>query len=105
MKSEQRNIYVSLVDLGGLGLCDICKHAEFIGYSCCEADLKCHCGIEKVQEFATDVFWEGGDCWAFRPLYDFDDIVDAVGMLMQNIIPDFDTLRKVATLKRKVNNG
>ena len=91
MKLAERDIYFKLIRLpdneeGGYGLCNICRYALWSG--CCDdADLECHCGIEKVEENSCDV-WSGSDCWAFRPRWTLEDITDMVGIMLQGKHPD-----------------
>ena len=88
MNKAQRDIYRELIALppGGYGLCNVCRFAEWKGDCEC-ADLTCHCGIEKVEEQAEDI-WQGGDCWAFRPAWSLEDTADLVGIFLQGAVPD-----------------
>ena len=76
MKKEQRQIYLDLTRLTcGYGLCNFCKHAEWSGYSCCEADLNCTHPLyyrfdgKSILSFdhASEVWGEDKDCWGFSP--------------------------------------
>lgn len=89
MKKVEREIFLTLISLPkeGYGLCNICRYAEWSGYSCCDCDLDCHCGIEHVEEDAGDI-WQGDDCWAFRPKWSLEDTVDMVGIYLQGETPD-----------------
>jgi hypothetical protein len=85
---EEKQLYYLLLSLvpQGFGLCNICQHAAWFG--CCdEAELECHCGIEKIEEEAEEV-WQGSYCWAFRPEYSHEDIVDFIGICLQGKTPD-----------------
>lgn len=90
LKKEQRLIFLELITMPtkahfASGLCNICKHSQFWG-NCEDAEMECHCGIEKVEESAYDV-WTGDDCWAFRPKYEVDLVADMVGLALQGIYP------------------
>jgi len=93
MKSEKRKIYRDLISLPQeqYGLCNICKYALFIG-NCQECELECHCGVEKVEFDAEDV-WQGSDCWMFSPRWSLADIADRVGIYLQGKIPDMSNCK------------
>jgi len=81
------------------GLCNFCKFAFFSG-SCNEADLECEHPLEVISE--SDKSWEawaGNDCWGFHPRYVLSDCVDAIGMYLQGIHPDWGTLRERTKIK------
>jgi hypothetical protein len=90
MIGEKRRLYLKLLNLcpQGFGLCNICQHSAWWG-DCCDAELECHCGIESIEEEADEV-WQGNDCWAFRPEYSHEDIVDFIGICLQGKTPDMN---------------
>ena len=102
MKAEQRVIYRTLIDLpgDGYGLCTICRYAEWTGYYCDEGDLECHCGIFDIEENADDA-WQGRDCWAFRPRWLLEDIVDMVGIFLQGETPDMSNCKEFIPKKKQ----
>ena len=110
MKKEQREIYKKLIHLptGGnrhwSGLCNVCRYAQFTGYCCDEADLECHVGIEAVEENAYDA-WAGSDCWAFRPKWPLEDIVDAIGLMLQGEYPDMTDCKVLGKKEYLVRSG
>ncbi len=92
MKAKQRNIYLKLTNLDNplhwSGLCLFCKYAYWTGSDCTEdAEVNCKHQIEEIVEHCWDT-WEGSDCWAFRPAYPLNDVVDAVGLILQGLHPD-----------------
>ncbi len=97
MKKEQRQIYYIIANfdnpVGYDGLCNYCLYAKWKG-DCTDADMECHCGIEKIEENAYDV-WGGGDCWAFRPAWSLEDCVDRLGLMLQGEIPDMSNCRRL----------
>ena len=97
MKKEQRAVWLKLSNMPNKyvsGLCNWCKFAEFEGGSCEDAELDCTHPLDVIAESAGDVF-SGCDCWAFRPLFEFDSFVDAIGLCLQGFYPDYNSLEKV----------
>ena len=95
MRKEQRQIYKLLIDLpeDGYGLCNICRYAKWEGYDCESADLNCCCGIWAIEGNADDA-WQGSDCWAFRPRWSLEDIIDMVGIFLQGEIPSMKNCKE-----------
>ena len=93
MKKEEREIYKLLIELprDGYGLCNICRYSEWTG-DCDTSDLYCHCGIWVVEDNAYDV-WGSKDCWAFRPRWLLEDIVDMVGIWLRGENPDMSNCK------------
>ena len=69
MDKAKRQIYRDVLDIGGYGLCNICRYAAWSG-SCCESYLECEHPLPVVSEpgigHDPDEVWMGADCWAFR---------------------------------------
>lgn len=95
MKKEQRAIWQQLANIPNertSGLCSWCKFSKWSGSACCDdVDMKYTHPIDKIAEHAWDV-WGGDDCWAFRPLCTFESFVDAVGLCLQGIQPDYESI-------------
>lgn len=97
--NAERAVYFALTKIAlpqdvCFGLCNFCKFANFSG-SCREADLECEHPLEILHEsFNSWEVWGGNDCWGFRPRYVLSDCVDAIGMYLQGIHPDWNTLRE-----------
>lgn len=97
MKKAEREPYLLLTRIelpspfnGNMGLCHFCGYAEWSG-SCDESDLECHHPLWQVPEQA-DGAWDGTDCWGFRPCYSREDCVDMVGIHLQGLVPDLDSV-------------
>lgn len=92
MNSEQRLVLQKLVNLPNKyvsGLCCWCRYALWSG-SCDDAELECEHPLPVISDcdcHSWDV-WQGGDCWGFRPRYKYNDIVDAMGLVIQGEYPD-----------------
>lgn len=105
MNYEQREPYLMLANASGLGLCNFCRFAEWLG-SWCEADLDCNHSLPVINgeddgEHPYDV-WQGGDCWAFRPKHDFALCGAIAGIAMEGNIPHIKkTGELVAVIPRK----
>lgn len=120
MNKEQRVPYLALTEITlpsprffeqegeeswgkwNIGLCFLCRYAEWQGRSLCDDGnyCECHCGIESLEEDSYDRAW-GGDCWAFRPEYTLEDCVDAVGLLLNGWYPDWGSCRRAYKKRRK----
>jgi hypothetical protein len=95
MKKKKRVIYLLLVNLTDLSLCDFCKYAEFNG-SCYDAELECHFFVSEIAENPdTNGGWLGGDCWGFRPYTILEDIVDVVGIRLQGLYVDWNSVPRI----------
>ncbi len=90
MKRAQRLPYLALTEIyiqgrfaGNLGLCHLCRFAEWSG-SCSDSELKCIHPLRQDDDVILNT-WEGygSDCWTFRPAYSMEDTADMVGALMQ----------------------
>ena len=82
MKKDKRNIYLQLANLPNppIGLCNMCQYAVF---DCgCSGAMECHHYFFAISENYEEA-WAGGDCWGFRPAYNFEDTVDMVGLILQ----------------------
>ncbi len=101
MKQEQREVWLRLSNMPNKfvsGLCCWYRFAEFEGGSCEDVDFECKHPIDKVADQSYDA-WSGSDCWAFRPLFQFDSFVDAIGLCLQGIYPNYNSLEKHTKLK------
>jgi hypothetical protein len=85
MKGKLRRVYLDLLGMMpcAYGLCNICKYADWSGYSCCEAELDCQHPLEVISDddHAFDT-WSGGDCWGFRPTKSLQQIGVAVSIMV-----------------------
>ena len=89
MHYEQRKVYIDLTDLVHRGLCNVCKFAEWTGYSCSEMDLDCkHPLNEEFELIEPSDAWQGDDCWLFRPNQKPHEIAEWVGIILEGNIPD-----------------
>lgn len=95
-KNTARVPYLALAKVvPGYGLCTFCRFAEWIVEYCgAEAALDCKHPLWRVNERSYDV-WEGGDCWGFRPLFTLAGAADAMGILLQALQVDWESVEKV----------
>lgn len=108
MKKEQREIYLDILRIGGLGLCNACKFAGFSGSWCC-AELECEHPLPAINgngigQDPWDV-WNGSDCWGFRPSkgYTLSDIATMASICHDGNIPIFATMETYPSMTTTAN--
>ena len=98
-KKFDRTPYYELIKLTEYGLCNICKFAQWEGWSSCEADLECkHFLFKDDEEHPQDV-WMGSDCYAFRPNMTLQQLGVFTGICLQGKTPAMDNGEVVMEVK------
>ncbi len=100
MKGEMRRAYQAVARVGNLGLCNFCKYAEFDG-SYCDSTLYCNHTLPKISENATEVWFDGNDCWAFRACYDLQTAGIIASISAEGLIPHFGRGEWVGVIPRQ----
>lgn len=98
MNKAQREPYLFIANFPreGWGLCNICKFAEFTGYSCCESELECKHPLDAIngqgwdEEHPNTVWAEGADCWGFRPSHTLQECGIMAGIRAEGYIAQWD---------------
>jgi len=86
MKKIDREKYFNVTGAMGCGLCVCCKYAKGEGSICSEDGyIECQHPIWKVQDADEygDVSDGSKDCWAFRPMVPFEDLVTIASYVLE----------------------
>lgn len=104
MIREKRLGYLGLTEVelpngGNPIMCSFCRYAEWQGWSCKERYAECHhplmdrsWSFERMTEGLTADDGCGTDCWGFRPDVSIETAADIVGIWLQGLGVDSDTV-------------
>jgi len=109
MKREQRVGYLGLTAIGlpsggNAIMCSFCRYSKWSG-GCKEAYAECHHSLWRVREDESEKIncgtGMGSDCWGFRPSMPIGVAADVVGLWLQGMEPDWDTVPRLEVKQKE----